>query len=280
MTGLRDRLIDTGHAAGWRLAQALPAPLLRHTLSAAAPLLARRGPGRRLRGNLARLVPAHRLEHTLRQGLRSYARYWAETLHPPGPAALSRVAVTGAGHLDAARAAGRGVVLALSHSGNWDVAGAWLARRTGGLTTVAERLQPESRYRRFTALRTALGIEVLPLTGGPPPGRTLLNRLRGNGTVGLLADRVLTGPGLPVTLCGEPARLPAGPARLATATGATLLPVATWFTADGWGLRVHPPLPVTTAAETTQRLAEVLAADLAAHPADWHMLHPVWTADR
>jgi KDO2-lipid IV(A) lauroyltransferase len=30
----------------------------------------------------------------------------------------------------------------------------------------------------------------------------------------------------------------------------------------------------------TQALAEVFAVELAAHPADWHMLQPVWSADR
>jgi KDO2-lipid IV(A) lauroyltransferase len=30
----------------------------------------------------------------------------------------------------------------------------------------------------------------------------------------------------------------------------------------------------------TQELADVFAADLAAHPADWHMLQPIWTVDR
>ncbi|WP_349497411.1 hypothetical protein [Crossiella sp. CA-258035] len=74
--------------------------------------------------------------------------------------------------------------------------------------------------------------------------------------------------------------MPSGPAHLAAITGAALVPAATWFTEEGWGLRFHPALPVTDVAGTTQRLAEAFAADLAAHPADWHMPHPVWTAPR
>jgi KDO2-lipid IV(A) lauroyltransferase len=30
----------------------------------------------------------------------------------------------------------------------------------------------------------------------------------------------------------------------------------------------------------TQALADVFASDIAAHPLDWHMLQPIWTADR
>ena len=51
------------------------------------------------------------------------------------------------------RSEGRGVILALPHSGNWDAAGVWLADWLGGpFTTVAERLKPESLYDRFVAL--------------------------------------------------------------------------------------------------------------------------------
>ena len=42
-------------------------------------------------------------------------------------------------------AAGRGVILALPHMGNQDLAGAWLmAMGAGPVTAVAERLKPES----------------------------------------------------------------------------------------------------------------------------------------
>ena len=66
-------------------------------------------------------------------------------------------------------AAGRGVVMALPHSGNWDMAGVWLAQTRGTFTTVAERLKPESLYQRFIDYRESLGFEVLPLSGGEQP---------------------------------------------------------------------------------------------------------------
>ena len=46
--------------------------------------------------------------------------------------------------------AGRGVILALPHMGNFEQAGAWvMARGAGTFTTVAERLRPESVYEAF-----------------------------------------------------------------------------------------------------------------------------------
>jgi KDO2-lipid IV(A) lauroyltransferase len=76
--------------------------------------------------------------------------------------------------------------------------------------------------------------------------------------------------------------MPAGPARLAATTGAALLPVGSWFTEDGWQIRVHPRIRVTARAEVpaaTQALADVFAGDIAAHPADWHMLQKFWLSD-
>ncbi len=127
-------------------------------------------------------------------------------------------------------AAGRGVVLALPHSGNWDMAGVWLAQTHGTFTTVAERLQPESLYQRFIAYRESLGFEVLPLSGGDrPPFEVLCERLRANRVVCLMAERDLTRTGVEVDFFGEPTRMPAGPAKLAIETGAALLPAHCWF---------------------------------------------------
>src|SRR3712207_7183328 len=70
---------------------------------------------------------------------------------------------------------GRGLILALPHSGNWDVAGVWLVDWLGGpFLTVVERLRPESLYRRFVAYREGLGMRVVPLTGGERPSSTVL----------------------------------------------------------------------------------------------------------
>ena len=127
-------------------------------------------------------------------------------------------------------AAGRGVVLALPHSGNWDMAGVWLVQTHGTFTTVAERLKPESLYRRFIDYRESLGFEVLPLSGGErPPFEVLCERLRDNRMVCLMAERDLTRTGVEVDFFGEPTRMPAGPAKLAIETGAALLPAHCWF---------------------------------------------------
>ena len=186
---------------------------------------------------------------------------------------------------------GRGVVAALPHSGNWDLAGLWFVEtqarlgRSARITTVVERLRPESLFRRFVAYREGLGFEVLAAGDGPVIYRTLVQRLREGGLVCLVADRDLSASGLEVSFFGEPAKLPSGPARLAARTGALLVPAFPSFTPDGWAVTMGDPIPVPgpgsrdDVAKATQALADALAALIATAPHDWHMLQRVWTAD-
>jgi len=292
-----ERAADLGYAAGWRLVRALPGPVARHAFDAGADLAAhRRGPGvRRLRANLARVRPdvaadptGHALDELTRAAVRSYARYWREAFRLPSmdPDEVYRrvdPTVQGLEHLDAALAAGRGAVVALTHSGNWDMVGAWAVGRYGGFTTVAERLEPESLFDRFVAYRESLGFRILPMTGGEAPVRGLLRDLRAGRIVCLVADRDLSAHGIGVDFFGHRASMPTGPASLAAATGAALLPLGSCFTHDaageGWGFRVHPPVPVpdhTAVPAATQAMADAFAGDIAAHPADWHMLQRIW----
>ncbi|MGQ0718634.1 MAG: phosphatidylinositol mannoside acyltransferase [Pseudonocardiales bacterium] len=285
------RLADLGYAAGWRLVHAAPQGLAAMAFRAGADMAARRdGAGtRQLRRNLARVVPdvtPVELDALVRAGLRSYARYWQETFTLPSAdhgALLERLdgAMVGVEHLDAALDRGRGVVVALPHTGNWDMAGLWFVRHHGVFSTVVERLRPEALYQRFVDYRASLGFDIVPLTGAENPTRRLLRRLRAGGVVCLLADRDLTGAGAAVEFFGGAARMPLGPARLAAATGATLLVIGCWFTPDGWGIRFHPPVGVRgrSAAEVTQAVADCFATDIAAHPQDWHMLQPLWIDD-
>jgi lauroyl/myristoyl acyltransferase len=290
-TALRERLADAGFAGGWRLVRALPPSVAAAAFAAGADVAVwRNGPGtRQLRRNLKRVVPGaseRELEQLVRAGMRSYARYWCEAFRLPsmdlaelrerlGPL------LEGREHLEAGLAAGRGVIVALPHSGNWDVAGVWLAGRCDGFTTVVERLRPESLYRRFVAYRESLGFEIVPSSGGAEPASEVLaRRLRSGGAVCLVADRALSGAGVQVDFFGEPARMPGGPAKLAQATGAALLPAGLWFTERAWGMRVHPPLEVSDVRAATQAVADVFAAEIAEHPQDWHMLQPLWNADR
>ena len=306
------RLADLGYGAAWAGLRHLPH---RPTLAAANVIadraFRRRGPAviqyaRNLRrvlvhgapdgsepaAGIARRVDPAELSATVKAGLRSYARYWVETFQLPGMdlaevAGRAEAGTTGLEHVRAAVEEGRGAIIALPHSGNWDVAGLMICRIFGSLTSVAERLQPDSLYEKFVAYRQLLGMEILPLTG-PGAAATsglLKERLRAGQVVCLLGDRDLGGSGVPVDFFGERTRMPAGPAMLAALTGAALLPTHLSYNRHGWRNVIGPPLslPGTRLAEQvrtgTQLLADRYAAGIAGAPADWHMLQPLWPGD-
>ncbi|MFU8875184.1 phosphatidylinositol mannoside acyltransferase [Micromonospora sp. SL4-19] len=292
-------LTELGYVAGWRLARALPRPVVAAAFRAGADRAHRRS-GRgtaRLRANLRRVVgpevPEAELDALVRAGLRSYARYWMEAFRLP---ALSRPEILAAFRLDgheklgADVAAGRGAVVALPHAGNWDAAGAWVAASGWPITTVAERLKPEGVYERFLAFRQGLGMEILPTNGGDRPAfDVLLDRLRAGAVVPLLADRDLSARGVEVDFFGGRTRMPPGPALLAIRSGAPLYVASMWYEPDlACGFLEGPleapdpdsgPLDVRVRV-LTQRIADCLAAGIARHPEDWHMLQRMWLDQR
>ncbi|MFJ2113742.1 MULTISPECIES: phosphatidylinositol mannoside acyltransferase [unclassified Streptomyces] len=295
MSGASDRVADALYGIGWATVKKLPEPAaaaLGRTL--ADTLWKRRGKSvLRLESNLARVVPdasPERLAALSRAGMRSYTRYWMESFRLPAWSTERVRAGVEIKNMELAfdhLAAGRGVVLALPHMANWDLAGAWLTRAHDvPFTTVAERLKPASLYDRFVAYRQSLGMEVLPHDGGSAFGM-LARRLRAGGLVCLVADRDLSSSGVEVDFFGDRARMPAGPALLAQQTGAVLYPVSLWFD-DSPVLRgrLHPAVEVPATgtrvertAVMTQAMADAFATGIAEHPEDWHMLQRLWLAD-
>lgn len=248
------------------------------------------GPGvRQLETNLRRARPGvsrTQLRRESKLAMRSYLRYWCEVFRLPalsGRDVVERVRTVDEHFLRNAYATGRGVVIPLPHMANWDHAGAWACLTGMPLTTVAERLEPERLFARFIAYRESLGMEVLPLTGADDPFRAMSARLRDGRLVCLVADRDIASTGLEVSLLGEPARLPAGPAALCRVTGAALVPATLSYAGPQLAIRFHPPVPsVRGRAGTeamTQQVADAFSTGIRAHPHDWHMLQRVFTAD-
>ncbi|GIG20422.1 lipid A biosynthesis lauroyl acyltransferase [Cellulomonas chitinilytica] len=295
------------YATAWRVAGHVPGPALRGLCNAAADIAwLRHGQGvRRLEGNLARVRPGldrRALRRLSRAGMRSYMRYFGETF------ALStmtreqieaRVRVVRDPRLDEELAAGRTVLLALGHVGNWDLAGAYCTRALAPVTTVAERLEPEELFQEFVGFRESIGLRIFPLTGGGDVFRDLVRAARGGpGLLPLLADRDLTARGVEVDLFGHRARVAAGPAALAVSTGATLMPTVVSYerlagsrrraAGSPWGIVVEfcapvdvpPGLPrAEQVRAVTQAWVDRLALGIAEHPEDWHMLQAVFVED-
>lgn len=301
VSGVADRLTAAGFGAGWSLVKTLPEPVAdRLFRQAADTAFRRRGPSVvQLAKNLHRVLgeesTPESLSAAVQAGMRSYARYWKETFRLPAMDhdeifAQLETTVVGAEHVERAMAESRGMMMPVTHSGNWDIAGLWVTRRWGTMSTVVERLKPESLYEKFVAYRESLGMEILPLTGGASPSQVLKERLKAGGIVALVGDRDLSASGVPVPFFGETAKMPPGPAMLAALTDSYLCPTNLSFTEGengrgGWGIHIHPPitLPGTRLADQvrggTRDIARIFEQGIAKNPADWHMLQPLWSAD-
>jgi phosphatidylinositol dimannoside acyltransferase len=294
---LSERLIGVAYGLGWKVICRVPESWARGVFMFVADIAWRRQGARVqvLEGNLRRVIgPAatgKELRALSRAGMRSYARYWLEVFRLPvigRDRILADMRCTGEEEAAfASMAAGRGVIFALPHMGNWEHAGAWVvARGAHSFTTVAEVLKPESVYDKFVAFRESLGMEVLPATGGVSRFGVLAQRLRAGRLVCLLADRDITGAGIEVDFFGEKARMMGGPAALAVQTGAALMPVTLWYEGAYWGAHIYEEIPVPgqgtrqeKIAAMTQQLAAVFESGIRAHPEDWHMLQRVFLSD-
>jgi len=228
---------------------------------------------------------------TAREAFSNYALYWVDSFRLP---ALSRAEVERAMTVEGveenlwpARDAGSGFILVLPHLGGWEFGGLWLAFNGVPLTVVAERLEPPELFDWFCALRGKLGLTVVSLGDGV--ASSVARALSEGKGVALLADRDLTGTGVPVEFLGEMTTLPAGPAMLALRSGAPLLPTAVFAYPDG---RHHgvvlPPVEAkrTTAtmredvARVTADWARALEGLIRREPSQWHLFQPAWPSDR
>lgn len=243
-------------------------------------------------GNLSRVLgspPGSPLvERATRDAFDLYARYWYETFAlrtMPTEEVNERMSVTGREHLDRAIAAGRGAVMALPHMGNWDAAGHWLAINGYRMTAVAEELKPDAVFDLFYRHRRALGMDIVPLSGGRRVAEQLVGVLADNRILTLLADRNLSGRGVDVEMFGEWRKMPSGPAMLSLMTGSPLHPCSVFTTPDGWRIRIEPAIAVertddlrSDVATMTKLLATCFERYVSAAPADWHMFQPAWDA--
>ncbi|MGH9156558.1 MAG: phosphatidylinositol mannoside acyltransferase [Acidimicrobiales bacterium] len=228
------------------------------------------------------------LARQVRRAFASYARYWAESFRLGVTSAAeldAGMSTEGIGHIDRARAAGRGVIVALPHLGGWDAGGAWFTSVGYPMTVVVEAVEPPELFEWFCAERRARGLEVVAL--GAHAGVQVMRRLRDNGVVALVCDRDITGGGVEAEFFGERTTLPSGPAALALRTGAALLPTAVYFEGRrGHRAVVRPPLATDRqgrfkqdVSRVTQLLAEELEALIRRAPDQWHLFQPNWPSD-
>lgn len=283
-----ERLTATAYVAGWKIVRKLPAKSAYAIFGLIADtLVSRNGSGvQRLRSNLARVKPGlteEELNELLRQSMHSYLRYWCDTFRIQDWTTTEiqeSVTLARAELLTEPMREGRGVVIALPHSGNWDHAGAYFCSIGVPLVTVAERLKPEALFQRFLHYRQSMGFEVLSIDSRS--FATLMQRAREKRLIALVADRDLSASGVDVDFFGFPARMPAGPALLSIKTGIPLVVAHVSYREKGIHIDFSPVDVPTTGSEservveTVANMAKLFEAGISQHPQDWHMLQRIW----
>ena len=215
-------------------------------------------------------------DHLARAALRSHLRNIYEMLALPGWTSadvLARIETVNEPQMRAAYAS-TGAVVALPHSGNWDLAGAYAELTGMPVTTVAEEL-PGPEFAAFVAFRERLGMQVLSHRDPAVVGE-LINAVRAGRLVCLLGDRDLPGRGVPVLWAGHPVTMPPGPALVARRTGAALVPIVCQFTQHGMRIVFSDPVPHRPGRDglvaMVQDVADFFVRTIASQPEDWHMM--------
>ena len=283
-----DFLVASAYFTGWKLVRALPEKFAYSAFERMGTIALRRNGARmkRLRSNLQRVCPNNdstAMDELMSKAVSSYMRYWCDTFRSPDwskEKIFATVTVTREELLTGPMRDGRGVVVTLPHSGNWDHAGAYFCAMGFPLVTVAEKLKPEALFNKFLVYRQNMGMEVLS-TDSKSMG-TLMQRARDGALIALVADRDLSQSGVDVNFFGYPARMPAGAALLAIRTGIPLITAQVSYTTSGIHIefnQVEIPQNGTDAERVTQvvqRCADLFEAGIAKSPEDWHMLQRIW----
>jgi KDO2-lipid IV(A) lauroyltransferase len=229
------------------------------------------------------------VEGAARSVMCNYGRYYAEALWVRArrvPEILANSSIDGLDMVLEARDARKGMIYAVPHMGNWEVAAPIAGDNDIRVVAVAENLANKRITDWFTSMRAEMGIDVVLATGSREVMRQLEAAIADNKAVALLCDRDLKGRGVEVKFFGEVTTLPPGPATLAIKTGAPLFPVATYFRDGGHHVVVKPPLMVPPGENRrqqvralTQALAEEFEELIRAAPEQWHLVVPNWPSD-
>ncbi|MGI4778714.1 MAG: lysophospholipid acyltransferase family protein [Janthinobacterium lividum] len=190
-----------------------------------------------------------------------------------------RCEVDGLDHLRAALAGGRGAILLATHAGNAAMLTVKLAH-AGWPVSVVYR---EARMMSAGFLQTGLehyGIQgILANTGIRAYGQ-MLGALKQGRIVFIMMDQGVQKKetGVLQRFLGKDAAMPAGPAQLARAARAPLLPVATTAALPVWRFDIRPPVPLGEGPleADLERLVRITEQQVMQAPQLWSWHHRRW----
>jgi predicted LPLAT superfamily acyltransferase len=181
---------------------------------------------------------------------------------------------------------GQGVILVGAHVGCWELGGHFLGRYDIPVNVVVIQREVENIQRLFGSVTRERRFRILTADDDPLRSVPILAALRRGEIVALLGDRSFGVGDVEVDFLGGKARLPAGPYRLASASGAPVFHVFVFreklgvyrFVAFGpeslsrEELRSDPDAVLKCVRKYAARLEEVVRR----HPFQWANFFPFW----
>ena len=180
-------------------------------------------------------------------------------------------------HFTQAKKAGRGVLFATAHLGNWELSALAHGLLTEPMHVVIRPLDNPRIDRLVEDRRRLSGNRLIEKWDG---ARAILRALQHNDAVGILIDQNTSiQEGAFVNFFGIPACANVAFAKIAARTGAPVIPgFALWSNEENrYILRFYPPLEMTgDPVDDTRRLHAVLETVIREHPGQWLWIHRRW----
>ena len=182
---------------------------------------------------------------------------------------------SGVAALEAARAAGRPVILITAHLGNYDAARGKLAREGYEMAALYRPMRNASFNQHYVNAISTIAAPVFPTNAR---GITsLIKHLKDGGVIGIVADVAsLKAPIL--SFFDQPAHTPLSAAEWAIKYDAALIPIFGIRQPDGLSFRVllEDPLAHSTPDAMMQAYNDVVERVARAHPEQWFWIHRRW----
>lgn len=194
---------------------------------------------------------------------------------------LRRTRFEGLGHLEEARARGKGVFILCSHQGNWEVAGAAITAALPPVYFVGRTQKNRAVDREVTALRERFGGHAIAHRQAVRP---VLRALKDGGLVGFLMDqKALRKEAVLSRFFGRPVATNQGLAVLALKARAPVVPAFSTRLPEGQVIRFQPALAPPADGDLEERILRftrtfdaVIEEAVRACPEQWFWVHRRW----
>lgn len=186
-------------------------------------------------------------------------------------------ALTGPGveALQAARAAGRPIVLLTAHLGNYDAVRGKLSREGFPMAALYRPMDNAAFHAHYLKAISTIAEPVYPTDGR---GITsLVKHLKGGGIIGIVGD-VASRKAPLLSFYGRQAHTPLSAAEWALKYDAALIPIFGLRQEDGlnFQIEVADPIPASTAETMMQTYNDVVEDVVRRHPDQWFWIHRRW----